>query len=269
MWDRHRREAEKMPEETKGPNPVSPPPGGDKPPAAKTAEPASAQSNTPAPKAGDAGRQPSPPKQRNLLLLRPLVRSLHRQPPPAKPAAPAAAKPAAPAKPEGPKPEPWESELVTRLRSQYGSGIKEASTYMGQKYFVVESSIVYEILLRMRDDELFDYCVDITAVHYPKREAQFDVVYVLYSFPHNERIRVKTQIKDGENLRTAVGIWETANWLEREVYDMFGITFDGHPDLKRILLPDGWKGYPLRKDYPILQQDQEWVQINLGIESGQ
>jgi NADH-quinone oxidoreductase subunit C len=194
-----------------------------------------------------------------------------------KPAAPAAAaKPAAPAaaakpapKPEGPKPEPWESELVTSLRNQYGSGIKEACTYVGQKYFVVDSSILYEILLRMRDDELFDYCVDITAVHYPKREAQFDILYVLYSFQHNERVRVKTQIKDGESLRTAVDIWPTANWLEREVYDMFGIAFDGHPDLKRILLPDGWKGHPLRKDYPILQQDKEWVQINLGIESGQ
>ncbi|MFI5118030.1 MAG: NADH-quinone oxidoreductase subunit C [Terriglobales bacterium] len=192
-----------------------------------------------------------------------------------KPVAPAAAKPAAPPatkpapKPEGPKPEPWEAELVTRLRSQYGSGIKEASTYVGQKYLIVDSSIVYEILLRMRQDELFDYCVDITAVHYPKREAQFDIVYILYSFHHNQRVRVKTQIKDGEHLRTAVEIWETANWLEREVFDMFGIEFDGHPDLKRILLPDGWKGYPLRKDYPILQQDQEWVHINLGIESGQ
>jgi NADH-quinone oxidoreductase subunit C len=121
----------------------------------------------------------------------------------------------------------------------------------------------------MRHDELFDYCVDITAVHYPKREAQFDIVYILYSFHHNQRVRVKTQIKDGEHLRTAVEIWETANWLEREVFDMFGIEFDGHPDLKRILMPDGWKGHPLRKDYPILQQDQEWVKINLGIESGQ
>ena len=194
---------------------------------------------------------------------------------PAKPAAaPVAAKPAAPAakptpKPEGPKPEPWEAELVTRLRSQYGSGIKEASTYLGQKYLIVDSSIVYEILLRMRNDELFDYCVDITAVHYPKREAQFDIIYILYSFHHNQRVRIKTQIKDGERLRTAVKIWETANWLEREVFDMFGIEFDGHPDLKRILMPDGWKGFPLRKDYPILQQDQEWVKINLGIESGQ
>ena len=193
----------------------------------------------------------------------------------AKPAAAApAAKPAAPAakpapKPEGPKPEPWDSPLVAALKAQYGSGIKEASTYVGQKYLVVDSSIVYEILLRMRDDELFDYCVDITAVHYPKREAQFDVVYILYSFHKNERVRVKTQIKEGEPLRSACNLWPTANWLEREVFDMFGISFEGHPDLKRILLPDGWKGHPLRKDYPILQQDQEWVQINLGIESGQ
>lgn len=184
-----------------------------------------------------------------------------------KPAPPAAAKPAP--KPEGPKPEPWKAELVTRLRGQYGSGIREACTYLGQKYLLVDSSIVYEILRRMRQDELFDYCVDITAVHYPKREAQFDVVYILYSFHHNERVRIKAQIKDGEHVRSVVGIWETANWLEREVFDMFGIEFDGHPDLKRILLPDGWKGYPLRKDYPILQQDQEWVKINLGIESGQ
>ena len=258
-----------MPEESKGPNPVSPPPGGDTPPVEKAVVPAEAvasQANAPTAKAETAvtakPSEPAKPAPAAATGEKPA-------PAAAKPAAPAAAKPAAPPKPEGPKPEPWESELVTSLRSQYGSGIKEASTYMGQKYFVVDSSILYEILLRMRDDELFDYCVDITAVHYPKREAQFDIVYVLYSFHNNERIRVKTQIKDGESLRTAVDIWETANWLEREVYDMFGITFDGHPDLKRILLPDGWKGFPLRKDYPILQQDQEWVQINLGIESGQ
>jgi NADH-quinone oxidoreductase subunit C len=228
-------------------------------PAAKAEVPSAAKTAEPAAAAPAADKPATPAK--------PAVPAAGE-----KPTAPAAAKPAAakPApKPEGPKPEPWEAELVTRLRSQYGSGIKEASTYLGQKYLVVDSSIVYEILRRMRQDELFDYCVDITAVHYPKREAQFDIIYILYSFHHNQRVRIKTQIKDGEHLRTAVEIWETANWLEREVFDMFGIEFDGHPDLKRILLPDGWKGHPLRKDYPILQQDQEWVQINLGIESGQ
>jgi NADH-quinone oxidoreductase subunit C len=134
---------------------------------------------------------------------------------------------------------------------------------------VVERSVVLDVLLELRDAEQFDYLVDLTAVHYPERGLAFDVVYVLYSFPRNERIRVKTQLADGEAVPTAVSIWSTANWLERECYDMFGIGFEGHPDLKRILLPDGWQGHPLRKDYGIIQQDQQWVQINLGIESGQ
>lgn len=159
--------------------------------------------------------------------------------------------------------------MVTRLKQQYGSGIREANTYLGQAYMAVESSIIHELLQVLRDQEDFDYCVDVTALHYPQREKQFDVIWILYSFPHNERIRVKTMIADGESLPSSTAIWATANWLEREVYDMFGIKFDGHPDLKRILLPDGWKGHPLRKDYGIIQQDKEWVQINLGIESGQ
>ena len=187
----------------------------------------------------------------------------------AKPAA--TAKPAAPPapKPAVPKPEPWDSDLVRSLKSQYGSGIREASIYAGQKYLVVDSSLIYEILRRMRDDELFNYCVDVTAVHYPKREAQFDIVYILYSFHSNDRLRIKTQVKDGEQLRSASGLWPTANWLEREVFDMFGIEFDGHPDMRRILLPEEWQGYPLRKDYGILQQDDRWVRENLNIESGQ
>jgi NADH-quinone oxidoreductase subunit C len=185
---------------------------------------------------------------------------------PAKPATPA--KPAAPAKAAGPVPLPWTSPLVEKYRSQYGSGL-DALTYLGQNYLSVDRSLIPDILRLLRDEEQFDYCVDITAVHYPKREKQFDVVWILYSFARNERMRVKTQIADGASIPSSVPIWPTANWLEREVYDMFGIQFDGHPDLKRILLPDGWKGYPLRKDYDILQQDKEWVQINLGIESGQ
>jgi NADH-quinone oxidoreductase subunit C len=180
----------------------------------------------------------------------------------------AAAKAAARAQDEVPVPLPWTSPLVEKYRNQYGSGL-EALTYLGQNYFIVERSLIPDILRLLRDEERFDYCVDITAVHYPKREKQFDLLWNLYSYARNERVRVKMQIADGDSIPSSVSIWPTANWLEREVYDMFGITFDGHPDLKRILLPDGWKGHPLRKDYGILQQDKEWVQINLGIESGQ
>ncbi|HXZ79848.1 MAG TPA: NADH-quinone oxidoreductase subunit C [Terriglobales bacterium] len=182
--------------------------------------------------------------------------------PTAKPAPP-------PPKPSGPVPVPWNSELVSRFKRQYGSGIHEASTYLGQNYLVVNASIVYEILSVLRDEEEFDYCVDVTAVHYPQRELPFEVIYILYSFERNERMRVKTQIADGAALPSVVPLWPTANWLEREVYDMFGVRFEGHPDCKRILLPEDWKGHPLRKDYGIIQQDKEWVQINLGIESGQ
>ncbi len=265
-----------MPEETKQPNPVSPDPQKAAAPAeaavtksaasetkpeapAKPAEPVSPAA---APPTGDKPAAAATTPAASAAETKPATAAAA-----AKPAAPAAAKPAP--KPEAPKPEPWDSTLVTALKAQYGSGIREASTYVGQKYLVVDSSIVYEILARMCDDELFDYCVDITAVHYPKREAQFDIVYILYSFHNNQRVRIKTQIKDGEMLRSACAIWPTANWLEREVFDMFGISFTGHPELKRILLPEDWKGHPLRKDYPILQQDQEWVKANLGIESGQ
>jgi len=190
----------------------------------------------------------------------------------ATPAAPAAAKPAAPAapaKPAGPTPHPWESEMVARLKREFGSGIQEASTYVGQPYMVVDASVVHDVLELLRDDEQFDYLVDCTAVHYPKREEQFDILWILYSFPRNERIRVKIRVKDGASVPTATDLWPTSNWLEREVFDMFGIRFEGHPDLKRILLPDGWNGHPLRKEYGILQQDTQWVKLNLGIESGQ
>jgi NADH-quinone oxidoreductase subunit C len=236
-----------MPDESKSPPPQ--PPDGEKPPGAeRPATTGSTASPAPLP----AATKPATPA-------------------PEKPAAAAATtppKPAAPAKPAGPVPLPWASPLVDKLTRQFGTGL-EALTYLGQNYLQVDRSLIPTVLQILRDEDKFDYCVDITAVHYPKRERQFDVVWILYSFAHNERVRVKTQIADGEHIPSVSSLWATANWLEREVFDMFGIQFDGHPELKRILLPDGWKGHPLRKDYGIIQQDQEWVQINLGIESGQ
>jgi NADH-quinone oxidoreductase subunit C len=248
-----------MAEDVKTPAPP-PPPEGEKKPTAETVVPQAQSAVTPGTVEQPATlAAPKAPTAEKPAAAAPAA--------PAKPAAPAA-KPAAPAKPTGPVPMPWTSPLVEKYKSQYGSGL-DPQTYLGQNYFSVDRSLIPDILRLLRDEEQFDYCVDITAVHYPKREKQFDVVWILYSFPRNERVRVKTQIADGASIPSSVSIWPTANWLEREVYDMFGIQFDGHPGLKRILLPDGWKGYPLRKDYGILQQDQEWVQINLGIESGQ
>jgi NADH-quinone oxidoreductase subunit C len=164
---------------------------------------------------------------------------------------------------------PWDSELTRDLKEHFGDAITEASTYLGQNFVVVKPDAAIPILEHLKLDADFDYLVDVTAVDWPKRPERFDLIYIVYSFSRNERMRIKTLIADGFKPASAVGVHLTANWLEREVYDMFGIEFAGHPDLRRILMPDEWQGHPLRKDYGILQQDQRWVQENLGIESGQ
>ena len=163
----------------------------------------------------------------------------------------------------------WEGELPQKLRDRFGEGISETSTYLGQNFMVVRPEAVAPIIEYLKLEEAFDYLVDITAVHWPKRAEPFDLLYILYSFARNERIRIKTYLADGYEPRTATALHLTANWLEREVFDMFGIRFEGHPDLRRILMPEDWEGYPLRKDYSILTQDERWVKENLGIDSAQ
>ncbi|HXP72253.1 MAG TPA: NADH-quinone oxidoreductase subunit C [Candidatus Dormibacteraeota bacterium] len=190
---------------------------------------------------------------------------------PAAPGAPAAAAPPKPAAPPPPKegPTPLDNELVQRLKSRFGDAIKEATQDRKQAIVLVAADKLREISRYCRDDEKFDMLDDLTAVDWPKREKRFDVVLILYSFPKNERLRLKAHLGENEPVPSMCEVWPVANWLERECYDMFGIVFDGHPDLKRILLPDEWQGHPLRKDYDILKQDTDWVRENLGIESGQ
>src|ERR1700694_2044650 len=197
------------------------------------------------------------------------------EPPPAKPAAPPA-KPAAPAAHAAPpKPPatmaatPWDSELAKELKERFGGEIVETSTYLGQNFVVTKPDAAVPVLEFLKLEADFDYLVDVTAVDWPKRPERFDLVYILYSYSRNERLRLKTYIAESYQPQSASGVHLTANWLEREVFDMFGIEFAGHPNLKRILLPEEWQGYPLRKDYGILQQDERWVQENLSIESGQ
>jgi NADH-quinone oxidoreductase subunit C len=199
--------------------------------------------------------------------------------PPAEAAKPAPPKPAAPAAHAGghapPKPPapmastPWEGELPALLKERFGSQITECAGYLGQNFVVVQPDAVVPILEFLKLEADFDYLVDITAVDYPNRAQRFDLIYILYSFARNERIRVKTMIADGAKPATAVSMHAGANWLEREVFDMFGIQFAGHPDMRRILLPEEWEGFPLRKENSILKQDDRWVRENLGIESGQ
>jgi len=181
----------------------------------------------------------------------------------------------APSPPRPPKPEdllkpvPLDSELLKRLRERFADAIGEAILDRKQAIIKVSSAPLLEICRYLRDDEKFDFLTDLTALDWPKRERRFDVVYNLYSFPKNERLRLKAEVAVSQKIASVASVWGAANWLERECFDMFGIVFDGHPHLKRILLPDEWQGHPLRKDYDILKQDTDWVRENLHIESGQ
>jgi NADH-quinone oxidoreductase subunit C len=195
--------------------------------------------------------------------------------PPAKPAAAApGAPPPKPVAPVPPKPAvqlqtPLNNELVGRIRAKFGTALIEAIEDRKQAILIVECGKLADVAQYLRDEEKFDLLSDLTAVDWPKREKRFDVVLNLYSFAKNERLRVKARAADGEQVPSVAVVWPTANWLEREAFDMYGIVFAGHPNLTRILLPDEWQGYPLRKDYDIIEQDTTWVKENMGIESGQ
>jgi NADH-quinone oxidoreductase subunit C len=225
--------------------PAEPKAADSKPVESKPAEPKAAEPKPAEPKA--AVPKPPPP------------------PPGAKPAAPAA-----PPKPKGPVPEPWTSPLVDAIKEKFGDQFVKSYSFISQNQIEIKKDRVVEVMTFLRDNTIspFNYLVDETAVHWPKTE-EFEVVYILYSFAKNERIRVKTRIKEFETIDSVFSVWSTADWLEREVYDMFGVRYQNHPNLKRILLPEDWVGFPLRKDYNIRLQDVEWVRKHLGIESGQ
>jgi NADH-quinone oxidoreductase subunit C len=164
---------------------------------------------------------------------------------------------------------PWADELTAELKTEFGDDITQFASYLGQNFLVCKPSTAVPILSYLKTHCGFDYLVDVTAAHWPKRDEPFDLIYILYSFSRNLRIRIKTALKEGERASSAFPVHVTADWLEREVFDMFGVEFTGHPGLKRILMPDEWQGHPLRKDYNILTMDNHWVRENLGIENAQ
>ena len=149
--------------------------------------------------------------------------------------------------------------ILARLRERFGDRILATHDYRGDHTAVLSREGIVSALTFCRDDAAlaFDMLVDLTAVDYsrfPGREdgPRFEVVYHLYSVAHNHRVRLKVPVEqDDAVVPTASGLWPIANWQEREVWDMFGIRFDGHPDLRRLLLYEEFVGHPLRKDYPI------------------
>jgi NADH-quinone oxidoreductase subunit C len=142
---------------------------------------------------------------------------------------------------------------LDKLAAKFASEVIETHDLAGDDTAVVKRARIKEICRFLRDDpELrFDFCMDLTAVDFMGREPRFDVVYHLYSTVTHKRLRLRAGVPEEDcRIDTVVDLWPTADWLEREAWDLYGIKFDGHPDLRRILLYEEFVGHPLRKDYP-------------------
>jgi NADH-quinone oxidoreductase subunit C len=149
-----------------------------------------------------------------------------------------------------------QTATVERFRARFGDAILDHRSYRGQLSLWIRKDALGDVLRFAKDDPNMqcNMLTDITSVDYLKHrepdEARFEVVHNLYSIPLNRRLLLKTPVPEGESVPSAVALWKSADFMEREVYDLMGLVFDGHPNLERILTPDGWLGHPLRKDHP-------------------
>jgi NADH-quinone oxidoreductase subunit C len=159
--------------------------------------------------------------------------------------------------------------FVAALQSGVAGAVEQVSYWVGDWTVIVAAERFAEVCTFLRDTPgcQFDYLSDLTAVDWPARAGKrFDLVASLYSIRLRQRVRVKARLAEGEAVSSVTGVWPAANWLEREVYDMFGVTFTGHPDLRRLLMPSDWQGHPQRKDYPLegpgellMESPQDWL----------
>jgi len=146
------------------------------------------------------------------------------------------------------------SVTLKRLAERFAESIIETHSHRGNDTAVVKKEDILRICNYLRDDEalLYNFMMDLTVVDYLGKEPRFEVVYHLYSLKYNRRVRIKARISESDtSIDSIVPIWISANWFEREAFDMYGIVFNGHPELRRLLLYEGFEGHPLRKDYPI------------------
>ena len=150
------------------------------------------------------------------------------------------------------------NRAVIKLQERFAADIVEVKEFRGEVTVTVKKDNVVEICKFLRDSLAYNLLTDVTAVDCLGQEPRFMVVYNLYSIPNKDRLRVKAQVSESDcRIDTVSGVWSSADWLERETFDLFGIVFNNHPDLRRILMTDDWVGHPLRKDYPLQGPDRE------------
>jgi NADH-quinone oxidoreductase subunit C len=248
------------------------------PTAAQTAATSETSSATGQPTAPAADVKPA------AAAAKPAAPAAPRPAPAAKPAAPAAARPAAggaehapkAAPPSGPPDPPPPADqtapaFVATLQAAIPGSVTQISFWVGDWTIIVPVDKLLEVGRHLRDapDALFDLCSDLTATDWPSRAAaRFDMLYCLYSTRHRHRIRVKVLVGENQPIASVTSLWPAANWFEREVYDMFGVNITGHPDRRRILMPEDWQGFPQRKDYPLegpgellMENPLDWLKL--------
>jgi NADH-quinone oxidoreductase subunit C len=145
-------------------------------------------------------------------------------------------------------------ELLNKINAQFPAAVTVIGEPFGLLTLETGREQIIEILTWLKNDAVlqFIYLTDITAIHYPEQEKQIGVIYHLHSLVNNVRIRIKVFLTDGDvHIPTAANLWNGANWMERETYDFFGVQFDGHPDLRRILNVDDMTAFPMRKEFPL------------------
>ncbi|HEV3310211.1 MAG TPA: NADH-quinone oxidoreductase subunit C [Chloroflexota bacterium] len=145
------------------------------------------------------------------------------------------------------------ADISEAIAQKFGPSVLEQSSFRDECTSVVTTDALLDILKFLRDERGFNHLSDVTAVDWLGRQPRFDVIYQLFSFETHLWYRLKVRIDEHDTVPTVVGLWPCANWAEREVYDLFGLYFHGHPALHRIMMPEGWVGHPLRKDYPMSQ----------------
>jgi NADH-quinone oxidoreductase subunit C len=144
-------------------------------------------------------------------------------------------------------------QVVERIKQKFPDAVVGGGSFRDQHWVEVRVESLIEICTWLRDDPAndYDHLVDVTAVHWPDDPMPMEMVYHFFSYARNDRLRLKTRTADTGPVPTLSDLWKSADWNERETYDMFGIRFDDHPDLRRILMPDEYTDFPLRKELPL------------------
>ncbi len=154
--------------------------------------------------------------------------------------------------------------VVAKLKSAFSASVLDVKEYRGEVTVTVEKKEIVAICQFLKDDAGYNFLCDLCGVDYLGQQPRFMVVYNLYNITTKERLRVKVAVaEDDAKVDTVSTVWATANWHERECWDLMGISFNGHPDMRRILMPADWVGFPLRKDYPLQGPDRELYQGRL------